>query len=42
MSAKEIVLRAIPSTTANAFVRKHHYSGKVVNNSQLHFGVFFK
>ncbi len=25
---------------ANEFVKKHHYSGKVVNNSSLHFGCF--
>jgi hypothetical protein len=25
---------------ANEFVKKHHYSGKVVNNSNLHFGAF--
>jgi hypothetical protein len=38
--AKEIVLRVIPATVATPFVRRHHYSGKVVNNSSLHFGVF--
>ena len=38
--AKEIVMRVIPSTVANPFIRAHHYSGKVVNNSKLHFGVF--
>lgn len=35
---KEIELKVIPSKIANDFVRKHHYSGKVVNNSYLHFG----
>jgi hypothetical protein len=39
-SAKEIVVRVIPSHIANPFVEKHHYSGKVCNNSQLHFGCF--
>ena len=39
-SAKEIVVKVIPSKIANEFVRKHHYSGKVVPNSQLHFGAF--
>ena len=39
-TAKEIVVRVIPSNVANDFVRKHHYSGKVVSNSQLHFGAF--
>lgn len=38
--AKEITMRVIPSTVANPFIRTHHYSGKVVNNSKLHFGVF--
>ena len=38
--AKDIVLRVIPSSIANPFVREHHYSGKTVNNSKLHFGVF--
>lgn len=33
-------MAAIPSKEANAFVRAHHYSGKVVNNSQLHLGAF--
>lgn len=38
--AKDIIVRVIPSKIANEFVKKHHYSGKVVNNSQLHFGCF--
>lgn len=38
--AKEIVVKVIPSNIANNFVKKHHYSGKVVPNSQLHFGAF--
>ena len=38
--AKEIVVKVIPSKIANAFIRKYHYSGKVVNNSCLHFGAF--
>ena len=37
---KEIVLKVIPAKIANDFVKKHHYSGKVVNNSFLHFGAF--
>ena len=37
---KDIRLAAIPSKEANAFVRSHHYSGKVVSNSQLHLGAF--
>lgn len=38
--AKEIIVKVIPSKVANEFVKKHHYSGKVVNNSSLHFGCF--
>lgn len=38
--AKEIVVKVIPGSIANPFMRKHHYSGKVVNNSCLHFGCF--
>ena len=38
--AKEIIVKVIPSNIANEFVKKHHYSGKVVPNSQLHFGCF--
>lgn len=40
--AKEIAVKVIPSSIANAFMKKHHYSKKVVNNSKLHFGVFFE
>ena len=39
-NCKDIVVKVIPAQIANAFVKKHHYSGKVVNNSQLHFGCF--
>lgn len=39
-NVKEIVVKVIPATIANEFVKKQHYSGKVVPNSQLHFGVF--
>ena len=37
---KEIILRVIPANIANPFVAAHHYSGKFVRNSQLHFGAF--
>nr|UWG20596.1 MAG: protein of unknown function DUF4338 [Bacteriophage sp.] len=40
MVVKEIQIRVIPSKIANPFIRAHHYSGKVVNNSCLHFGAF--
>lgn len=39
-SAKDLVVKPISATDANALVRRVHYSGKVVNNSQLHLGVF--
>lgn len=38
--AKEIEVRVIPAKIGNAFIRRHHYSRKVVPNSQLHFGAF--
>ena len=38
--AKDITMKVIPGSVANPFIRAHHYSGKVVNNSKLHFGVF--
>jgi hypothetical protein len=37
---KNIQINKIDSKSANEFVKRHHYSGKVVNNSQLHFGAF--
>ena len=37
---KEIIVKVINSKVANDFVRKTHYSGKVVPNSTLHFGCF--
>jgi len=38
--AKHIIVKVIPSNIANAFVKKYHYSNKVVPNSSLHFGCF--
>lgn len=38
--AKEIEVKVIPGKVAIPFIKKHHYSGKVVNNSCLHFGCF--
>lgn len=38
--AKQLIVKVIPSKIANDFIVKHHYSGKVVSNSNLHFGVF--
>lgn len=37
---KQIRLRIINSSLANEFAKKNHYSGKVVQNSRLHFGVY--
>lgn len=42
MDVKEIRVKVIPSKIANDFMRKHHYSGKVVPNSKLHLGCFYK
>lgn len=39
-SAKDIVVKPITAKAANDLVKRVHYSGKVVPNSQLHFGVF--
>lgn len=39
--AKEIIVKVIPANIANPFVKRVHYSKKVVNNSKLHFGVFY-
>jgi hypothetical protein len=40
--AKDIILRPISAGEANALVKHVHYSGKVVQNSQIHIGVFYK
>lgn len=39
-TAKDIVIKPITAKAANEVVKRIHYSGKVVPNSQLHFGVF--
>jgi hypothetical protein len=39
--AKNIVLRPVTAGEANELVKRVHYSGKVVQNSQLHIGVFY-
>ena len=38
--AKDIIVKVIPANIANNFVRKVHYSHKVVANSNVHFGAF--
>ncbi|MGV3556924.1 Mom family adenine methylcarbamoylation protein [Larkinella arboricola] len=40
INVKDIRVKAIDAKSATAFIRRHHYSGKVVLNSQLHFGCF--
>lgn len=40
--AKEIRIAPITSSDANRLCKMWHYSGKVVPNSQIHFGVFYK
>jgi hypothetical protein len=39
-TAKDIILKPISSKQANELVKRVHYSGKVVQNSQIHIGVF--
>ena len=39
-SAKDLIVKPISAKDAAALVRSVHYSGKVVQNSQLHLGVF--
>lgn len=38
--AKDLIVRPIGAQEANALVKRVHYSGKVVQNSQIHMGVF--
>ena len=42
MSAKEIIVKPISKPTADKIVKKYHYSGKVVPNSSLNFGIYYK
>lgn len=39
-TAKNILLKPIPAKSANELIKRVHYSGKVVQNSQIHIGVF--
>lgn len=39
-SAKDIILKPVPSAVARDFVRKHHYSHKPSPTANLHIGVF--
>jgi hypothetical protein len=38
--AKRLIVKPISASDAGRMVRQLHYSGKIVNNSQLHLGVF--
>lgn len=40
INVKNIILKPIQAKFANEFIKKNHYSGKIVNNSKLHFGCF--
>jgi hypothetical protein len=41
MNVKDIIIKPIKVQIAKKFVQKHHYSGRVVSNSSLHFGCFY-
>lgn len=41
IDVKQILVKPIISSIANEFVKKNHYSGKIVSNSKLHFGAFY-
>jgi len=41
MSVKDIHIKPVDSSRANNFIKRHHYSGTVVPNSQLHLGAFY-
>lgn len=38
-TARDIIVKPIPRAIADEIVKRYHYSGKVVTNSQLSFGV---
>ena len=42
LTAKDIIVKPISSQDANKIVKRVHYSGKVVQNSILHLGVFLE
>jgi hypothetical protein len=39
-TAKDIQIKVIDSASSRKIVERYHYSGKCVQNSQIHFGVF--
>lgn len=42
MSAKDIIVKPISKPLADKIVKKYHYSGKVVQNSNLCFGIYYR
>ncbi len=38
--AKDIIIKPIAAKDANKIIKQLHYSGKVCQNSQIHFGIF--
>lgn len=42
ISPKNLVIKPISAAAGNVFIKKNHYSKKVVPNSQIHLGVFYK
>lgn len=41
-AAKELIVRPVDAKIANRAIEVWHYSGKIVQNSQLHLGVFMR
>tara|TARA_Y100000004_G_scaffold121532_1_gene136624 strand:- start:7040 stop:7801 length:762 start_codon:yes stop_codon:yes gene_type:complete len=41
-NAKDLEVKLISANSANKVIKNLHYSGKVVSNSTLHFGIFYK
>lgn len=41
-SAKDVFIKLIPSKVGREFIKRVHYSGKSVNNSNIYFGVFLE
>jgi hypothetical protein len=39
-TAREIRVAPISAADGNACIKRHHYSGKIVQNSQLHLGIY--
>ncbi len=42
VSNKNYIVRSINAKEGNALIKEYHYSGKIVNNTKLHLGVFYK